>query len=319
MENGIAFADLADSREFVEFVGIVRELSGLLVVLVDASGGQSKKLFPDDAFNPLCRLIQSRPAGLQACQDTDRMNCADAARQKQGLQYHCHAGLIDMAVPIYIERRHIATINSGQVLPEPPSEQGFQQLLLRLRSLEIPEVQLRSVYFHTPYLTATRLTMILRLCTFFAEYCCVMGRRLKEAESRGEQQAIARALRYLQQHYRTVDGLAETAAAVHLSPAYFSTRFKQTTGVTHTHYVNRLRIAEAQSLLRDTDRAITDIALAVGFTNYTHFYRVFQQQAGCSPSEYRTRNDESPAPTTQPFTDERCSSEEGSRLMASTR
>ena len=76
--------------------------------------------------------------------------------------------------------------------------------------------------------------------------------------------------------------------------------------MTHTQYVNRLRIDEAQALLRTSEQTITDIALAVGFTNHTHFYRVFQQLVGCSPSVYRTQIDESAVLMAQPSPDGLC-------------
>jgi transcriptional regulator GlxA family with amidase domain len=52
-------------------------------------------------------------------------------------------------------------------------------------------------------------------------------------------------------------------------------------------YIRRQRIAHAQKMLTGTDMPITDIAFAVGFSDYNHFSRVFKQVAGITAREYR--------------------------------
>ncbi|ERP38823.1 helix-turn-helix transcriptional regulator [Chitinivibrio alkaliphilus] len=54
-------------------------------------------------------------------------------------------------------------------------------------------------------------------------------------------------------------------------------------------YVNTLRIKEAQRLLRETDRQITEIALAVGYRYPSTFNRIFKDTCHCSPNEYRKK------------------------------
>ena len=55
-------------------------------------------------------------------------------------------------------------------------------------------------------------------------------------------------------------------------------------------HILHLRLAACMRELQLTGpqaRAITDIALAWGFSNLSHFSRVFREHAGCSPSEFR--------------------------------
>jgi AraC-like DNA-binding protein len=52
-------------------------------------------------------------------------------------------------------------------------------------------------------------------------------------------------------------------------------------------YIRRQRIAYAQKMLTGTDMPITDIAFAVGFSDYNHFSRVFKQVAGITARECR--------------------------------
>lgn len=64
------------------------------------------------------------------------------------------------------------------------------------------------------------------------------------------------------------------------------------TGLRFKPYLNRVRIDEAARLLMESDRTITEIAFMVGYSNTTHFNRVFRSLKGIAPSEYRrTRPD----------------------------
>lgn len=63
--------------------------------------------------------------------------------------------------------------------------------------------------------------------------------------------------------------------------------FKEEYGITPAHYVNDLRLKEAQKLLCETNDEIIDIAYSVGFGSLSSFYRFFKEQTGMSPSVYR--------------------------------
>jgi len=72
-----------------------------------------------------------------------------------------------------------------------------------------------------------------------------------------------------------------------ISKYYLCRLFKQDTGYTFTHYVNLLRIREAQRLLRETDEKVVTISEMAGFENLHHFCRVFKQISRVSPLQYR--------------------------------
>lgn len=73
-----------------------------------------------------------------------------------------------------------------------------------------------------------------------------------------------------------------------MSPAHFSRKFTATFGETPHRYLQRRRIERAMAMLRDQDRSVTDVALAVGYDSPGTFSRTFREITGSSPSEYRT-------------------------------
>lgn len=70
-------------------------------------------------------------------------------------------------------------------------------------------------------------------------------------------------------------------------PVQISRQFHQHFGCTMSEYVRRIRVARAQSLLCCRDLEISDIALACGFCDQSHFTTIFRRLTGMSPRRYR--------------------------------
>ena len=66
-----------------------------------------------------------------------------------------------------------------------------------------------------------------------------------------------------------------------------SQAINRTHGISVSHYVNGLRITEAQRLLRETDYPVTRVMLESGFLTKSNFNREFQRVTGTSPSAWR--------------------------------
>ena len=77
------------------------------------------------------------------------------------------------------------------------------------------------------------------------------------------------------------------AREVGVSVGQLSRLFRRSMGCSIPQYRNRLRIKRAAELLKTTDKSVTTVALDCGFTNLTHFHRVFTRTHGKSPTEYR--------------------------------
>ncbi|MBF2029577.1 MAG: helix-turn-helix transcriptional regulator [Oscillatoriales cyanobacterium C42_A2020_001] len=81
--------------------------------------------------------------------------------------------------------------------------------------------------------------------------------------------------------------LEALASVVGISRYHFINLFKQSMGMTPHQYVIQQRIERAQMLLRDRTLAISEISLACGFTNQSHFTRLFRKHVGVTPKTYR--------------------------------
>jgi AraC-like DNA-binding protein len=102
--------------------------------------------------------------------------------------------------------------------------------------------------------------------------------------------ALRRVLAHIDAHLGEHIELRELARHAGVSSCHFSRAFRQSMGESpHRHLVKR-RIDVAMTALRDTDQALGDIGLAVGFSDQSHFTRVFRAVAGETPYAFRRRH-----------------------------
>jgi AraC-like DNA-binding protein len=87
--------------------------------------------------------------------------------------------------------------------------------------------------------------------------------------------------------YREPLDVAALARAARLSPAHFSREFRRAFGETPHQYLLTRRLERAAALLRNTDRSVADICLAVGLRSVGSFTTSFGRAYGVSPTAYR--------------------------------
>ena len=92
---------------------------------------------------------------------------------------------------------------------------------------------------------------------------------------------------WMAQHLAEDLNLDRLSTQVELSKFDFGGLFKRAVGISPSQYQIDLRMNEARRLLRETKKSILDVALDVGYTNPSHFAKLFRRENGLTPSEYR--------------------------------
>jgi AraC-like DNA-binding protein len=285
----VDFGHLADSPEFGEFSAILKELTGVVMALNEPVSGHVRRRFDEEVEgNPVCRLIFADSAGVRRCSACNQRHHLRAAASAQTQRYTCHAGFWDIAVPVFVWGRHVATISSGQLLREPKSPAGFRRLRERLGWLKVSNRELRAAYDRAIYLPREQITCVMRLLELFARQLCESAQRIRDLQAQLERVEVRRAREFVEREFRNPAlALGEAAGHAGLSRAHFSHVFRQTTGTGFTHFVQARRVAEAKKQLTETQSSVTEICFACGFNSLTHFNRVFRAFERLSPSQYR--------------------------------
>lgn len=81
--------------------------------------------------------------------------------------------------------------------------------------------------------------------------------------------------------------LTEIAGAVGVSPSYLAQMFHKHYFNTVGGYIRQLRLEFACREMGASDAPLCQIALAAGFSDQSHFTRMFKRRMGISPSKYR--------------------------------
>ncbi|WP_138750757.1 response regulator transcription factor [Paenibacillus sinopodophylli] len=92
---------------------------------------------------------------------------------------------------------------------------------------------------------------------------------------------------YIHQHLSEEITMVDIANNVHLNADYLTRIFKKEVGVSISKYMINMKIEKAKELLENTDKSIGDIAMIVGYYNYSSFNRIFTKDVGMSPQEYK--------------------------------
>lgn len=106
-------------------------------------------------------------------------------------------------------------------------------------------------------------------------------------EAAAQEAAIQDAATYIYHHFREPLNLELLAERAHMSPAYFSRRFKKLTGFGYKEYLNYVRLKEASKMLLETELPVMDIAQLCGFSDGNYFGDLFKKEKGISPRMYR--------------------------------
>ena len=87
----------------------------------------------------------------------------------------------------------------------------------------------------------------------------------------------------------TADDLSQGAMAqmAGISREYFSRIFKNVTGMNYSKWLNMIRLEKASELLANKKMSLTEVAMLSGFQSIPSFNRVFHEDKGMSPGEFR--------------------------------
>ncbi|MVT08566.1 chromate resistance protein ChrB domain-containing protein [Chitinophaga tropicalis] len=82
--------------------------------------------------------------------------------------------------------------------------------------------------------------------------------------------------------------LKDISKDLDINPTYLSREFsKYFDNLSYGEYIRKMRIEKAIDLLKNTGYSLTEIAYLTGFSDQSHFTRVFRQQMGTTPSSYK--------------------------------
>ena len=111
--------------------------------------------------------------------------------------------------------------------------------------------------------------------------------RYAQEKSKKRDERLTKVLSYIHNHINKSLSIDELAAQTCLSKDHFIRLFKHEVKTTPLQYINQKKIEKAQLILVTSDTLVKDIALNLGFDDYSYFNRLFKKLVGATPQEYR--------------------------------
>jgi len=172
----------------------------------------------------------------------------------------CFAGVSEYIFPVFREDLAIGFIAVSGYL----SETSRDDMKMYLKDEQIPK----------------------KLCDTLILPLALMLEKLFLEHAKRDADEYTKILHFLNEYHTNIS-VSQIAEYFGRSVSHISHMFKSKSGMSVSEYCNKLRLRDAEKLLRKTALSVTEIALDVGFNDTSYFIRLFKETFKTSPLKYR--------------------------------
>ena len=124
------------------------------------------------------------------------------------------------------------------------------------------------------------------LCDAVIPPLCIMMECALKKYLKAEANEYNQILQFLNEYHTDIT-LSDLAKYFSRSNSYISHLFRKNSGMTLRAYCNRLKLNDAKKLLLTTEIPVTEVAINTGFNDTSYFIRLFKEEFGITPLQYR--------------------------------
>ncbi len=234
--------------------------------------------FYEISHNEYCKAIQSTEEGKKLCFTSD---CELLGRCKKSgtVEMHiCHAGLLDVAVPIFHNDTLLGYIIFGQM----KTEADFSRAEERIRNL-ISNTDAMHIRYNTlPLYSRTQVESIANIAVILIKYV-LLENMINLTPDRNAETALSFIEENLDRHM-TIQYISK---GTNISKTALYNLFRSNFNCTVSEYINQRRIEKSISLLLETSLSIEEISQRVGFSSAAYYSLLFKKHKSISPLKFK--------------------------------
>ncbi len=252
-------------------------LTGINLSILDSHF--SRLQYNDKTYaNPYCKYINSNSKVASKCLFSDYTLLKECKKKKQPVSHICHAGLLDISVPIIHNQSILGYIMLGQL----KVESDFELLKAKLQKTNLDIKTLEKLYNELPIKNKDYIQSIINLATILAKHLL-----LENIVKPTHPSTLDNLVKFINdniQHPLSVEYIAQqNFVSVSLVYKLFYKNFNTSV----KDYINKKRCELSLTMLMFTDKSLNEVSSEVGFSSLSYYSKVFKKLYGVSPLKYR--------------------------------
>lgn len=225
-----------------------------------------------------CMAVQKGKGGRIACLRSDA-SLLERCKETKKLQMHiCHAGLVDVAVPLLYENVIIGYISVGRMKPADDRQPDFEHL----EKLGLDIEEMKSLYSEIAPFDADKISSVCNIAIILAKYI-LLENMLKPSFGKNTERAVE----YINENLEEGLTIKSIAENVNVSKSVLYKNFHTQFNCTVSEYINTKRVERSVELMQKGDMSIEEIAQKSGFSSAAYYSRIFKKKMGMTPTKYK--------------------------------
>ena len=228
--------------------------------------------------NNYCKCIQSTTEGEKCCYCSDKILLKKCRESKKPQTHICHAGLIDVAVPVLYNDTILGYIILGQM----KREIDFSAVEKNISELGLDLSQMKEYYSSLSFFNYDKIQSISNIASMLAKYILLENMLKPKINSN-----LEKAIDFINKNLDKNLSIQNISQSTHISQSVLYKYFRNYFSCTVGEYINTKRIEKSIELMKNTDLSIEEISQAVGFASATYYGRMFKNKKGITPLKFR--------------------------------
>ena len=234
--------------------------------------------FKKQKGNNYCAKIQEKEERWMACRRSDCNLLAQCKEQKTAVMHICHAGLVDLALPVMYGKKIIAYLILGQIR----TEKSFPTLQEKALFSDADLCDLQVLYNKLSIFDQEKIESISNVAMMMVKYILFENMLIPKYEP-----SFDRALAFINENLEKDLTIAEISRSAIIPKSSLYKMFHDHLGCTVNEYIHLKRVEKAEELLISGDLSIEEISEKLGFSTQQYFSKIFKKIKGVSPSQFR--------------------------------
>ncbi len=233
--------------------------------------------------NCYCQSVQSTEPGKEACRKSDMYLLEKCKKSRKAEMHICHAGLVDVSVPIIYDDTIIGYIIVGRMKPNT----DFSAIADYITSLGLEAEHTREYYNDIPFYDKDRIQSISNIAAMFVKYILLENMLKPDYD-----ETLDKAVSYINNNLDGDLSIKKICKSINSSKSVLYDKFHSSFDCTVSEYIKKKRVERSVEFLKKTDMSIEEISQRAGFSGASYYSKVFKKYMGTAPLKYKKmRND----------------------------